>query len=92
MARFVVFGGSNYYPSGGFSDFLGEASSLEEAERLAISCINEQYKECRVGVWCHIADTLTRQVIWDAARDDRGLKIVGGQSEGAVRTPLARPK
>ena len=30
----LVFGGANYYPSGGWSDFLGTAGNLDEAKTL----------------------------------------------------------
>lgn len=33
MKRFILFAGSNYYPSGGWSDFEGSFDDLEEARK-----------------------------------------------------------
>ncbi len=90
MARFVVFGGSNYYPSGGFRDFLGEASTLAEAERLAVSSLDEMFKESPIGSWAHIVDTSMRVVVWDASMDrDRLITLASKPNEPACQ--LARP-
>lgn len=33
MKRYLVFGGTNYAPSGGWDDFLGDFDTLEEAKK-----------------------------------------------------------
>lgn len=37
--RFLVFAGSNYYPCGGWSDFIGDSDTVEEAKDLAEQAI-----------------------------------------------------
>lgn len=31
--KYLVFAGDNFYPEGGWKDFIGKANSLEEAEK-----------------------------------------------------------
>jgi hypothetical protein len=35
MKRYLLFAGSFYYPAGGWSDFLGDFDSVDEAHRSA---------------------------------------------------------
>lgn len=53
---FLIFAGENYYPEGGWNDFVGVVGTLEEAKHRITSSIQEsQSKNCRIGFdWMHI--------------------------------------
>lgn len=64
MKRFLVFAGDSHYPGGGWSDFKGSASTLEEAKDLLL---------LRVGNvdWFHVVDTaaaIGEQVVFSKPR------------------------
>lgn len=52
MARYFIFGGTTYYPGGGFFDLVGRADSLEEAMEVAFS----RTKELSLD-WWHVCDS-----------------------------------
>ncbi len=56
MKRFLLFAGDDYYPSGGWGDFVGSYDSVEEA-------IPDAYSE-----WAHIVDTATGDVVREGTR------------------------
>lgn len=39
--RYLVFAGSNYYPAGGWNDYIGSADTAEDAGRAAIASHND---------------------------------------------------
>ena len=57
MKRFLIFGGSDYYPAGGWNDFRGDFDTQDlasaEALRLALAC---QWD------WWHVVDSATKAV------------------------------
>lgn len=64
MASYLLFAGFGYYPSGGFEDFIGEFSSIEDA--------NNKVKELDVGSnslstfdWYHIIEVGTWKEVQD---------------------------
>lgn len=61
MKRFVIFGGSNWYPSGGGYDYLSEHDSLDEAlTALPTPSTLEASWSC---AWTHVWDAETRQMV-----------------------------
>ncbi len=63
MKRFLLFGGYQYYPSGGMRDLRGDFDTLEEAEKAATrgeSMIAESGYD-----WWHVLDTETMEVVSD---------------------------
>lgn len=48
MRKYLVFGGSTFYPSGGFHDFIGEKSSLESALTLALENQRDWYQIVKI--------------------------------------------
>lgn len=64
MKRFLVFAGSNYYPCGGWSDFVGAYDSLEEARAAAEErkTLGQAYEargqtfRCTPDDWAHVVD------------------------------------
>lgn len=54
MKRYLLFAGDNYYPSGGWSDFIGSFDTVEQA--LARQC------DIRRD-WYHVVDTSTMTMI-----------------------------
>jgi len=52
MKRFLRFEGYDYYPSGGWGDFVGDYDTLEEARAV----------ERQLWGWLHIVDTETMKV------------------------------
>lgn len=61
MQRFLLFGGRDYYPQGGFNDFIGSSSDLETAKHSAHT-IPEKFGEFN-GLWAHIVDTETSKIV-----------------------------
>ncbi len=60
MKRYMAFGGSTYYPSGGWGDFKGSFDALEEA----VACAKE-YRFDGVGEedWWQVVDIETQAVV-----------------------------
>jgi hypothetical protein len=54
---FLVFTGMEFYPSGGWEDFAGEANSLEEARVIA------ETKSDGSDDWYHIVDTTSGKIV-----------------------------
>lgn len=54
MKRFLVFAGSEYYPCGGWEDFVGDYDTVEEAMAADTSGPGP-YR------WCHVVDTETME-------------------------------
>lgn len=61
MKRYMVFGGPDYYPSGGITDFLGTFDCLESA-RLATRG-RDFYGHLGAIDWWQIFDTTTQSVV-----------------------------
>jgi len=55
MKRFLLFYGQNYYPDGGWRDYIGAYDSLEEAQRRLIGSYHYD--------WHQIVDTTTGQIV-----------------------------
>lgn len=60
MKRYLIFGGSHYYPSGGWRDLKHTTDSLDEARGFKVAFMQESL------VWMHIVDTLTMEIIEEA--------------------------
>lgn len=56
MKRYLLFSGSDYYPSGGWKDFNDSFDSAEEARAKGNSFEPEYY-------WYHVVDSQTGQII-----------------------------
>ena len=59
VKRFVVFAGFQYYPGGGWEDFIGSCDTLEEARELRRATLEENYQYS----WSHIVDLQTGEVV-----------------------------
>ncbi len=55
MKRYLIFGGDQYYPCGGWRDYRGNFDDLEEAKIFTLSL------RCD---WLHIVDSKTAIVVW----------------------------
>lgn len=53
--RFVLMGGDNYYPAGGFLDYLGSFDTKEEANEAKDKFLKERGSYS----WAHVADLET---------------------------------
>jgi hypothetical protein len=67
MKQFLAFYGSNYYPSGGMSDFMNDFDTLEEA----IIALEKNEQQNRFSDqepwefrWGQIYDTEKRDIVW----------------------------
>ncbi len=56
MNRYLVFAGDHYYPAGGFYDFIGDFSDVEEAKKIA---------KLKSYDWAHIIDSQTKEEVKD---------------------------
>jgi hypothetical protein len=50
MKRYLLFGGENYYPGGGWHDFKGSYPTREEAQAAGKALTSERYQ------WFHVID------------------------------------
>ena len=57
LKRFLVFGGDNYYPCGGWNDFQGSYETYELALKWATASPS--------GDWWHIVDSETGEMVAD---------------------------
>ena len=55
MKRYLLFSGNDYYPTGGWGDFVDDFDTIEEAEAYARK---EPLSEWQ---WWHIIDTETKE-------------------------------
>ena len=60
MKRYLLFGGQNYDPNGGWGDFIADGDDAEEI--LAHRPLTE---------WWHIVDTETREIVNEGVTDPR---------------------
>lgn len=54
---FLLFAGDQYYPSGGWGDFVAAFPTLNDAETAAATLRQRQ--------WMHIVDTATLDIVWE---------------------------
>ena len=64
LNRYLAFGGTIYYAKGGWSDFLGDAETVEEAEALAD--VKDSFGDSEYE-WAQIVDTRTGLVVKERA-------------------------
>lgn len=69
LKRFLAFYGSNYYPSGGWEDFLIDCDELEEAkQKLLEKELKSRPPEHGYNTWefswAQIFDTETQKIVW----------------------------
>lgn len=72
MKRYLLFGGNNYYPSGGAEDFINDFDSIEETNQCIIQRSSEEkefFTEC--DIWYNILDTENRILI----KEQRNCKL-----------------
>lgn len=68
MPRYLLFGGDQYYPEGGWHDFRGGFDTVEEAWRGA----------ARGWDWWHIVDTSSGEIVEDhLATKGKGATLSG---------------
>lgn len=58
LKRFVLMGGSKYYASGGFKDYISSHDSKEEATKAMEEWLNSK-EDMREYSWAHVGDTET---------------------------------
>ena len=56
MKRFLLFAGDEYYPTGGWGDFISDFDTLEEVKKDILS--GRFYKD-----WYQIVDTQNKEVV-----------------------------
>jgi hypothetical protein len=56
---FALFLGDDYYPDGGWRDFVGFFTTMEEAVAAAV----EPEEDCVSGWWFHVADLRTGKIV-----------------------------
>ena len=60
MKRYALFGGLDYYPGGGWEDFIGTFDTIEEATRAVSGSGGVPYEsKPRDPDWWHIVDLTT---------------------------------
>lgn len=61
MKRYILFGGADYYPSGGWDDFVATEDSVETlvavARQLQSETAQRYYGATNTVEWAHIVDT-----------------------------------
>jgi len=77
MNRYLVFAGADYYPIGGFDDFVAGFRELQYAMKF-IETIHETGKNKEPAEWCHIIDTHLMEVL---VRFERECNFADGKVE-----------
>lgn len=72
MGNYLLFGGLNYYPSGGWGDFISSYPTLEEAQDVGASGVGDAYDWYQVvdlsyGGYCCLREcSMVKQVVrWE---------------------------
>ena len=78
MKRYLVFFGSNYYPSGGMGDFVGDFDNVEECKKALDFKVIEDYspeihgnaddyviKRWQSYNWGQIYDTEKKEIVFE---------------------------
>lgn len=61
MDRFLLFGGDQYYPAGGWQDYKGSFETLTDALRGAAGNLRDT--DTGTWDWWHIVDLSTNQIV-----------------------------
>ncbi len=75
MKRFLLFGGENYYPQGGFNDFIAEFDTYDEARKAAAYIkrdYSSKYNSYAVD-WTDIVDTHEKFEFGSATEHTRAI-------------------
>ena len=56
MSKYLLFGGSKWYPSGGWNDYIGEFDSIPQV----LAHLNKNKFDVD---WIHVVDTATKQIV-----------------------------
>ena len=64
---FALFLGDDYYPDGGWRDFVGFFETMDEAIAAAV----EPEEDCVSGWWFHVADLRTGKIVTGASMPTR---------------------
>ena len=62
MKQYIVLFGDTYYPSG-WSDYAGDADTVDEAETIVAGKIAEQGERSPEYYWAEIIDLNTKRVV-----------------------------
>lgn len=62
MKKFILFGGSTFYPCGGWEDYINSFAELGEA----IFEARKQMKNDGFTTWAHIVCLDTNDIVWDS--------------------------
>lgn len=96
--RFLLFGGACYYPSGGWADFIGEYTTLDEARDAWLAHARGWRKigaDYGSGAWAHVVDWPARAVVawasYEPARDWEWRKNAERNDWHAAESPNAGP-
>jgi len=96
MHRFLIFGGSEYYPSGGVNDLLGTEDSKVKAIAKAGSMMGGEFAVNREDFktdpeyatqstveWVHVYDTQIDEIVYkeEGSLGDARVIFVGGSSD-----------
>ena len=57
MNNYLLFAGDNYYPSGGWEDFIGSFSTQEEAQDVGADKIEDEFN------WYHVVDLSSGNIV-----------------------------
>lgn len=63
MKRYLVFTGENYYPSGGWDDFVGDYDDLKAA--IAAADNDPDWQARAPQRWWHVVDSEGREIVAD---------------------------
>ncbi len=76
LKRYLAFQGENYYPSGGWGDFVGSYSVLDNAIYRAKTMLEEDFNNYVPNeVWWHVVDTDKGCIVACSGSDLESLKL-----------------
>jgi hypothetical protein len=68
MKRYFAFWYNNYYPDGGFNDFISSHDNTEEAKTAIMvkDRMNNNYNEIFTSSGGHVYDSIDKKIVWDS--------------------------
>jgi len=61
---YLIFGGDNYYPAGGFYDYIGSAVTIDDALAAVVDESDRLHADVGYGLeWWHVVDVATMTIV-----------------------------
>ena len=75
--RFLVFRGDDYYPHGGWADYIGSADEIRDAVHIAIDDLDKDSRSPMTGdgEWYHVVDIWSSKIVCEGEFSYRTIAV-----------------